>query len=179
MADDLATKRRFSSRPRNRTSAGSCRVPADRFAETTRHLRERVESPAAGARRRRRVFSNRPASRRRPAPTIDHTHREKPGTQIGPYKLLQQIGEGGLGVVYMAEQTEPVKRRVALKIIKPGMDTQQVIARFEAEEQALAMMDHPNIAKVFDAGATDSGRPYFVMELVKEFRSPSTATSIT
>ena len=74
------------------------------------------------------------------------------GGQIGPYKLLQQIGEGGFGVVYMADQTEPVKRRVALKIIKPGMDTRQVIARFEAERQALAMMDHPNIAKVLDAG---------------------------
>ncbi len=91
---------------------------------------------------------------------------EKPGTQIGPYKLLQQIGEGGMGVVYMAEQKVPVERRVALKIIKPGMDTRQVIARFEAERQALAMMDHPNIAKVLDAGTTESGRPYFVMELV-------------
>jgi len=100
------------------------------------------------------------------APTIDQLITEKPGTVIGPYKLLQQIGDGGMGVVYMAEQREPVKRRVALKIIKPGMGTQQVIARFEAERQALAMMDHPNIAKVLDAGATDSGRPYFVMELV-------------
>jgi len=79
--------------------------------------------------------------------------------QIGPYKLLQELGEGGMGVVYMAEQTEPVERRVALKIIKPGMDTRQVIARFEAERQALAMMDHPNIAKVLDAGTTESGRP--------------------
>ena len=92
---------------------------------------------------------------------------ERPGTVIGPYKLLQQIGEGGMGVVFMAEQTEPVQRTVALKIIKPGMDTRQVIARFEAERQALAMMDHPNIAKVLDAGTTDTGRPYFVMELVK------------
>ena len=91
---------------------------------------------------------------------------ERPGTRIGPYKLLEKIGEGGMGVVYMAEQEEPVARRVALKIIKPGMDTQQVIARFEAERQALAMMDHPNIAKVFDVGTTDSGRPYFVMELI-------------
>src|SRR3989440_7755006 len=85
---------------------------------------------------------------------------------IGPYKLLQQIGEGGMGVVYMAEQQEPVRRKVALKIIKPGMDSRQVIARFEAERQALAMMDHQNIAKVLDAGATETGRPYFVMELV-------------
>ncbi|MBI3464304.1 MAG: protein kinase [Planctomycetes bacterium] len=88
-------------------------------------------------------------------------------TQIGPYKLLQPIGEGGMGVVYMAHQNEPVERRVALKLIKPGMDTRQVIGRFEAEQHALAMMDHPNIAKVLDAGATESGRPYFVMELVK------------
>jgi eukaryotic-like serine/threonine-protein kinase len=91
---------------------------------------------------------------------------EKPGDRIGRYKLLQKIGEGGMGVVYMAEQEEPIRRRVALKIIKLGMDTQQVVARFEAERQALALMDHPNIAKVFDAGATDTGRPYFVMELV-------------
>lgn len=91
---------------------------------------------------------------------------ESPGNQIGPYKLLQQIGEGGMGVVFMAEQAKPIHRKVALKVIKPGMDTRQVIARFEAERQALAMMDHVNIARVLDAGATDSGRPYFVMELV-------------
>jgi serine/threonine protein kinase/uncharacterized protein HemY len=123
-------------------------------------------------------------------PTVDQFITEKPGAQIGPYKLLQQIGEGGMGVVFMAEQTEPLRRTVALKIIKPGMDTRQVIARFEAERQALALMDHPNIAKVLDAGTTGavgqavpdtnvnqrpsqaqpdlhSGRPYFVMELVK------------
>src|SRR5436305_15338811 len=88
------------------------------------------------------------------------------GSVIGPYKLLQQIGEGGMGTVYMAEQTRPVRRKVALKVIKPGMDSRQVIARFEAERQALAMMDHVNIARVLDAGATESGRPYFVMELV-------------
>ena len=86
---------------------------------------------------------------------------------IGPYKLLEKIGEGGMGEVYIAEQSIPVRRKVALKIVKPGMDTKQVVARFEAERQALAMMNHPNIAKVLDAGATDSGRPYFVMELVK------------
>ncbi len=89
---------------------------------------------------------------------------------IGPYKLLQELGEGGCGVVYMAEQEHPVRRRVALKIIKLGMDTKSVIARFESERQALAMMDHPNIAKVLDAGATDNGRPYFVMELVRGVR---------
>src|SRR5688572_1052943 len=95
---------------------------------------------------------------------------EKAGDRIGRYKLLQEIGEGGCGVVYMAEQEQPVRRRVALKIIKLGMDTKSVIARFEAERQALAMMEHPNIAKVFDAGATETGRPYFVMELVRGIR---------
>ena len=105
------------------------------------------------------------------APVLDLTTQsplaEGPGTTIGRYKLLELIGEGGFGAVYMADQKEPVRRRVALKIIKLGMDTKQVIARFEAERQALAMMDHPNIAKVLDAGATETGRPYFVMELVK------------
>jgi WD40 repeat protein/serine/threonine protein kinase len=95
---------------------------------------------------------------------------ERPGDRIGPYKLLQEIGEGGCGTVFMAEQESPVRRRVALKIIKPGMDTKSVIARFESERQALAMMDHPNIAKVLDAGATSNGRPYFVMELVRGVR---------
>ena len=97
----------------------------------------------------------------------DSTVREGPGTVIGPYKLLQQIGEGGMGTVFMAEQTQPVQRKVALKLIKSGMDSRQVIARFEAERQALALMDHPNIARVLDAGTTENGRPYFVMELVK------------
>ncbi len=95
---------------------------------------------------------------------------EGPGTVIGRYKLLQEIGEGGFGLVFMAEQFEPVRRKVALKIIKAGMDTREVIARFEVERQALALMDHPNIARVLDAGATESGRPYFVMELVKGIR---------
>src|SRR5262245_15763922 len=89
-----------------------------------------------------------------------------PGTQFGPYKILEQIGEGGMGVVYVAEQTAPVRRKVALKIIKPGMDSREVVARFEAERQALAVMDHPNIAKVHEAGATENGQPYFIMELV-------------
>jgi serine/threonine protein kinase/tetratricopeptide (TPR) repeat protein len=103
-----------------------------------------------------------------PGITVDQQpSMDRPGTVIGPFKLLQQIGEGGMGTVFMAEQTEPVRRMVALKIIKPGMDSAQVIARFEAERQALALMDHPNIAKVFDAGTTPDVRPYFVMELVK------------
>src|SRR5438552_2434932 len=95
---------------------------------------------------------------------------EQPGARISHYKLLEKIGEGGCGVVYVAEQEEPVRRRVALKVIKPGMDTRQVVSRFEAERQALAIMDHPNIAKVLDAGTTENGRPYFVMELVRGIR---------
>jgi len=101
-----------------------------------------------------------------PAVTTGEQVSERPGTVIGPYKLLQQIGEGGMGTVYMAEQTHPVQRKVALKVIKAGMDSRQVISRFEAERQALAMMDHVNIARVLDAGTTESGLPYFVMELV-------------
>ena len=103
--------------------------------------------------------------KRMPLPAVE-VAAECPDTMIGRYKLLQKIGEGGFGVVYMAEQTEPVQRKVALKVIKAGMDTREVVARFEAERQALALMDHPNIAKVLDAGATEAGRPYFVMELV-------------
>jgi eukaryotic-like serine/threonine-protein kinase len=99
--------------------------------------------------------------------TVDQPGREGPGTVIGQFKLLEQIGEGGFGVVWLAEQTDPVRRKVALKVLKAGMDTPQVVARFEAERQALALMDHPNIARVFDGGTTDQGRPYFVMELVK------------
>ena len=100
------------------------------------------------------------------ANTVEHNMLARPGTIIGPYKLREQIGEGGFGIVFVAEQEKPVRRKVAIKIIKPGMDTMDIVARFEAERQALALMDHPNIARVLDAGATDSGRPYFVMELV-------------
>lgn len=99
--------------------------------------------------------------------TRDQLPGERPGAVIGNYKLKEQVGEGGFGVVYLAQQTAPVRRQVALKIIKPGMDTKEVIARFEVERQALALMDHPNIAHVLDAGSTESGRPYFAMELVK------------
>jgi serine/threonine protein kinase len=99
--------------------------------------------------------------------TRDASGHDGPGVQIGPYKLLQRIGEGGFGEVFVAEQSKPVQRRVALKIIKLGMDSRQVVARFEAERQALALMDHPHIARVFDGGTTPTGRPYFVMELVK------------
>jgi serine/threonine protein kinase len=109
----------------------------------------------------------RPGAGEKPASRDQTESRQGPGTLIGQYKLLQQIGEGGMGAVFMAEQTQPVRRTVALKLVKPGMDSKQVLARFEAERQALALMDHPNIARVLDAGTTDDGRPYFVMELVK------------
>jgi len=130
-------------------------------------LRRRIELLLA-AHDRGSAFLEEPAS---PAITkkvlLPRLLSEKPGDKIGRYKLLQQIGEGGCGVVYMAAQEEPVHRHVALKVIKLGMDTKNVIARFEAERQALALMDHPNIARVFDAGATETGRPFFVMELVR------------
>src|SRR5262249_42318883 len=95
------------------------------------------------------------------------TFSESPGTRVGPYQLLEPLGEGGMGTLSLAEQTAPVKRQVALKVIKPGMDSRQVVARFEAERQALALMDPPSIARVFDGGTTAGGRPYFVMELVR------------
>ncbi|MBW3599199.1 MAG: serine/threonine protein kinase, partial [Planctomycetes bacterium] len=133
-------------------------------------LRRRVEALLAAC-NEPASFLERPAVAADPqeaAPTlVAESIREESGSAIGPYKLLQEIGQGGMGVVFMAEQTTPVRRKVALKIIKPGMDSQQVIARFEAERQALAMMEHQNIARVLDAGATEAGRPYFVMELVK------------
>jgi serine/threonine protein kinase len=102
-----------------------------------------------------------------PSPSRDPVMAEGPGSVIGPYKLLEQIGEGGFGVVFMAEQHQPVRRKVALKVLKPGMDTRQVVARFEAERQAIALMEHQNIARVLYAGETAGGRPFFVMELVR------------
>ena len=126
-------------------------------------LRQRVESLLAAYQKSERVFGpddHEETDDRRP--TMEHI-----GDTIGNYKLLELLGEGGFGIVYMAEQQTPVNRKVALKIIKPGMDTRQVVARFESERQALALMEHSNIARVLDAGATDTGRPYFAMELVK------------
>ena len=106
-------------------------------------------------------------SNERVATTAAATIQQNADTkQIGPYKIREQIGEGGMGIVYVAEQQTPVRRKVALKVIKPGMDSKEVVARFEAERQALAMMDHPGIAKVFDGGVTESGQPYFAMELI-------------
>src|SRR5262249_13564889 len=111
-------------------------------------------------------FLQEPAGRA-PAPVAETNAGEAPGTRLGPYKLLEPLGEGGMGVVWLAEQQEPVRRLVALKIIKPGLDSKQVLSRFEAERQALALMDHPHIAKALDAQTTETGRPYFVMELVQ------------
>ena len=124
------------------------------------NLRLRVEALLAGYEQERKPLSE-------PGPTIDQQIPDRPGSQIGPYKLLEKIAEGGMGTVFMAEQSEPVERRVALKIVKPDRETPGTLARFDAERHALAMMDHPNIARVLDAGTTESGRPYFVMELVK------------
>jgi ankyrin repeat protein len=138
------------------------RAYLDRACAEDAALRTELESLLA-AHERATGFMNTPAL----PVTAPPVPAEKAGDHIGRYKLLEQIGEGGFGVVWMAEQEEPVRRRVALKIIKLGMDTKEVVARFEAERQALAMMDHPHIASVFDGGATDTGRPYFVMELVK------------
>ena len=136
----------------------------DQVCSGDQALRERVEALLDVHEKEQNFLKSSPE----PGPTVDQTPiSEAPGHQIGRYKLLQKIGEGGFGVVYMAEQERPVRRKVALKIIKPGMDTHAVVARFEAERQALALMDHPNISRVLDGGATESGRPYFVMELVK------------
>jgi WD40 repeat protein/serine/threonine protein kinase len=129
-------------------------------------LRSRLEKMLAGLAEAEEFFLEGEAARDS-VMRSDALGAEEPGDRIGPYKLLEKIGEGGCGVVYMAEQQQPVRRRVALKVIKLGMDTRNVVACFEAERQALAMMDHPNIARVFDAGATGTGRPFFVMELVR------------
>jgi serine/threonine protein kinase len=136
----------------------------DRACAADPSLRQAVEQLLA-AHDRSGSFMARPAAGEA---TTDHAPiTEGPGSVLGPYKLMEQIGEGGFGLVFVAEQQQPVRRKVALKILKPGMDTRDVIARFEAERQALALMDHPNIARVFDGGTTAGGRPYFVMELVK------------
>jgi len=145
-------------------SPEDCAAYLDEVCANDPSLRQRVEA-LLNARPKLGNFLERHAADMVAATSASSTH-QCAGTQIGPYKLLQQIGEGGMGTVFMAEQTHPVQRKVALKLIKAGMDSRQIIARFEAERQALAMMDHVNIARVLDAGTTDQGRPYFVMELV-------------
>jgi len=153
--DDAASRARIELLMR-------ARLDAEEFSPSARRaLGDRIAERACGDDAAERRIQQAAAY------TEECAIHEGPGTRVGPYKILQRIGEGGFGVVFMAEQEKPVRRRVALKIIKLGMDTRQVVARFEAERQALAMMDHPNIARVFDAGATDTGRPYFVMELVR------------
>jgi serine/threonine protein kinase len=149
----------------DRPSEADRRAYLDRACRGDAALRSRIDALLV-AHDRAGDFLEEPV----PTPTVTWSGPaplEAPGTVIGPYKLLRLIGEGGMGSVWMAEQTAPVKRLVALKVVKAGMDSRQVLARFGAERQALALMDHPNIAKVHDAGASDSGRPYFVMELVK------------
>ncbi|HVC92105.1 MAG TPA: bifunctional serine/threonine-protein kinase/formylglycine-generating enzyme family protein [Pirellulales bacterium] len=145
---DAAEQAAFIARACGDDAAGRLRLEG--LLDAQRRLGGFLASPVAG-----------------PAPTVDPPSPVGAGTSIGPYKLLQKLGEGGMGSVWAAEQTEPVKRRVALKLIKPGMDSAQILRRFEAERQALALMDHTHIAKVLDAGTTLEGRPYFVMELVK------------
>ena len=142
----------------------NCVEYVDRACASDAELRERVDELLQAHRELGIIDGGRNSESSSPSLSM---MIEGPGTVIGPYRLLEQIGEGGFGIVYMAEQIQPVRRKVALKIIKPGMDTRLVIARFEAERQALALMDHPNIAQVFDGGATATGRPYFVMELVR------------
>lgn len=137
----------------------------DQICAGDQALRERVEALLAVHEQEQHFLNSAPDD---PVPTVDQSPlTERPGSTIGRYRLMEQVGEGGMGVVFVAEQERPVRRKVAIKIIKPGMDTREVVARFEAERQALALMDHPNIAKVLDAGSTESGRPYFVMELVR------------
>ena len=164
MNDQVADERSIFLRAIEIASAEGRSSFLDAACGDNRRLREEIEA-LLGAHARPLGLLDVPDIGR---PTVDMPAAyEGPGTVVGPYKILQAIGEGGMGTVYMAEQTRPVQRKVALKVIKQGMDTRQVIARFDAERQALALMDHPNIARVLDAGATDAGRPYFVMELVK------------
>jgi serine/threonine protein kinase/tetratricopeptide (TPR) repeat protein len=180
MADAFADEQAIFEIARGIASSALRQACVDRLCGANAEMRERVSALLRVDAENKSFLEQGPPGleddwgRAENAPTIDRPLLESAGTVIGPYKLLQQIGEGGMGVVFMAEQSEPIRRMVALKIIKPGMDTRQVIARFEAERQALALMDHPNIARVIDAGATDGepggvgpGRSYFVMELVK------------
>ncbi|MGH2571856.1 MAG: serine/threonine-protein kinase, partial [bacterium] len=149
--------------------AERCAGDAELRNSVERRLRDLVETELGAGSDRPREDRGQPEPVLGPEDSTipDASPRETIPVRIGPYRILQGIGAGGMGTVYEAEQEEPIRRRVALKVIKRGMDTEQVLARFEAERQALALMDHPNIAKVFDAGETEHGLPYFVMELVK------------
>ena len=160
------TEREIFIEALQKATAGERSAYLDAACGADRELRRRVEQLLAEHEREGSFLLDSPPAGFA-ATVVTHPIAETPGMVIGPYKLLEQIGEGGFGVVFMADQQAPVRRRVALKIIKPGMDTRQVLARFKAELQALSLMDHPNIARVLDAGSTDSGRPYFVMELVR------------
>ena len=165
MAD--STDRELSIFSEARRLSAAHRAPfLDAACADDTDLRRRIEELLRAADETSTFMETPAAGLLNPAEFSRSTATEKPGDCIGHYQLLEPIGEGGCGVVYRASQDEPVRRVVALKIIKLGMDTKNVIARFEAERQALALMDHPNIARVLDAGATDTGRPYFVMELV-------------
>src|SRR5262249_17405252 len=146
------------------TSAEARAAYLDQACGGDAELRRRVEKLLDAHRAAGSFLESLPPN---PGATVEDPVTERPGSVIGAYKLLEQIGEGGFGVVFMAEQQQPLRRKVALKGLKPGMDTRQVVARFEAERQALALMDHPNIAHILDGGETASGRPYFVMELVR------------
>ncbi|MFO0903254.1 MAG: tetratricopeptide repeat protein [Pirellulales bacterium] len=165
MANEQLDEKAIFNIARQIASLDARREYLDQVCSGDKSLHERIQALLQGYEEQTSFLESAPVSKL--SPTVAQPITENPGSQIGPYKLLQEIGQGGMGVVYMAEQLEPVRRKVALKIIKPGMDTRQVIARFEAERQALSLMDHPNIARVLDAGTTDTGRPYFVMELVK------------
>jgi serine/threonine protein kinase len=167
MKEQLAAERSIFEAAIEQGSAEARAAYLDRACAGDADLRRGVEALLAA---HDRLGAPRPDAR---APSPDDTlgppaaAGERPGALVGPYKLLEQIGEGGFGVVFMAQQQEPIRRRVALKVLKPGMDSKQVVARFEAERQALALMDHPHIARVLDAGETAAGRPYFAMELVR------------
>jgi eukaryotic-like serine/threonine-protein kinase len=163
---NASTEREIFFAALERPTPGERAAFLDRACGQDLGLRRRIEGLLA-RHFEKDSFMKGPALEEVPTIFVDPRPSEEPGTLIGRYKLLEKLGEGGFGSVWAAEQREPVKRRVALKIIKLGMDTKQVVARFEAERQALALMDHPNIGKVLDAGATEAGRPYFVMELVK------------
>src|SRR5215475_5510162 len=162
----MPTERELFFEALSKSSAEERKAFLDGACYNRPELRQRVDQLLADH-FREDSFLDKPAVDGPATIKLDPPIDETAGTLVGRYKLLQKIGEGGMGVVYMAEQMEPVTRKVALKIIKLGMDTRNVVARFEAERQALALMDHPNIGRVLDGGATEAGRPYFVMELVR------------